>query len=651
MLFFKRKKSIRLRITLAICLASFVVMVIGIALAYLWGLNFIRDTVRQEQSNIAGILAESVFMMIEDKAEDIENYASDNLWKEALQRSNLNTDESRAGELDSRVSSELRELSVQDKDIVEIFITDRKGILSAASSEPRNFYYQEEGWWQKAFSGGEGSVFIGNAGFDEDRKLWVLVFAVPIKDGGDVAGICRAVVDIKTFFEPLTNFKIEDSGHAVLVDGEGNIVFHEGVEPFSSKLCEYEEFKKLLAGSKQWMTVYSPTLHQKEIFFSFADIKQSIFSEKDMLWKVFVEQDAEEVFAPLRVFFIHLSFLTVLLIAILIPLGFILGGFFVRPIRKLHQAIKPIAEGNLDYNIEIKTGDEIEEFANSFNGMISNIKSKQNEIIKEAEERRRAEEELRLAYKRLQETQSQLIEAEKMEMIGRLASGVAHEVKNPLATILQGAEYLEGEIKTAASGELLPAIEYIKTAVKKADRVIRGLLDFSRLSELNTEPADLNIIIDKSVSLLKHTFNKKHICLIKDFQDGLPKLMIDKNRVEQIFVNLFMNSAQAIEGEGKIIVRTRLARMGAQGGGFWIGKDNFRPGETLAAAEVEDNGKGIPKDILGRIFDPFFTTEQGKGGTGLGLAIVKNIIEMQQGALEIKNRDEGGVKVSVMFKI
>ena len=263
--------------------------------------------------------------------------------------------------------------------------------------------------------------------------------------------------------------------------------------------------------------------------------------------------------------------------------------------------------------------------------------------IKDITERKRGEEALKKAYAELKETQAHLIQAEKAEVIGRLASGVAHEVKNPLAIILQGINYLSANVPLDNEKVSL-ALKYMNDAVKRADNIVKGLMNFSRASEIKIVPENLNSIIESSLLFVKNLFDEHQIELIKELGKGILPLDLDKNRMEQVFLNLFLNAVDAMLGGGQIKVRTykeELTKDREEGG----------HGETVVVAEVEDTGPGILEDILDKIFDPFFTTKQNKGGTGLGLSIVRSITEVHGGEIKIENRrDRSGVRVTLMFK-
>ncbi|MFA5345736.1 MAG: transporter substrate-binding domain-containing protein [Candidatus Omnitrophota bacterium] len=240
---------------------------------------------------------------------------------------------------------------------------------------------------------------------------------------------------------------------------------------------------------------------------------------------------------------------------------------------------------------------------------------------------------LAAAYSKLKETQEQLIQAAKMEVVGGLASGVAHEVKNPLAIILQGVEYLEKKIPPGDQN-ILMVFNNIKIAVERADNIVRDLLDFSRVGKLDMESENINTLCEKALSLLKYQLDKSRIEVVTSLQADIPAIKIDKNKIEQVILNLLMNALQASFEGGRISVKTRF---------------NFIAKEVVL--KIEDNGSGIPEEALGKIFDPFFTTKRGKGGTGLGLSVVRNIVEMHGGKIEIKNNRSGeGASAILTFK-
>ncbi|MBI3615077.1 MAG: PAS domain S-box protein [Candidatus Omnitrophica bacterium] len=279
-------------------------------------------------------------------------------------------------------------------------------------------------------------------------------------------------------------------------------------------------------------------------------------------------------------------------------------------------------------------------------------------IARDITERKQAENQLREAHGKLKKsleelkaTQLQLIQAAKMESVGRLAAGVAHEVKNPLAVILQGLSYLSKPLANSEDGNIPIAINYAKDAVRRADVVIRGLLDFSALKELEIRPGELHPVIEQALLLVKHELDKHHIRLVRKFDPNLPLVPLDKNKMEQVFVNLLVNAIQAMPGGGTLTLRTSVKQLAQNSGIKGTGRENGpETAESAAAVEIEDTGVGIPQEILPKIFDPFFTTKPTGKGTGLGLSVTKNIIQLHGGMIDIRNREGGGVKVTLFLK-
>jgi|GEM_PF-2005267 len=237
----------------------------------------------------------------------------------------------------------------------------------------------------------------------------------------------------------------------------------------------------------------------------------------------------------------------------------------------------------------------------------------------------------------LSSAQSMLIQSAKMESVGRLAAGVAHEVKNPLAIILMGVKYFRNNIKS--KDEHVPVfLDDIEGAVNRADAIVNDLLDFSSITGLEIKSQDIHAIIDKSLLLVKHALKKANVRVIKELGEGLPAVNVDKNKVEQVFVNFFMNAVEAMPDGGELRVRT--FREGAGGRVDWV------------VVRIEDTGMGIPESVLKDLFVPFVTTKRSVGGTGLGLSIVKNIMELHGGKVILENKAEGpGARATLWFKI
>lgn len=255
------------------------------------------------------------------------------------------------------------------------------------------------------------------------------------------------------------------------------------------------------------------------------------------------------------------------------------------------------------------------------------------------------------AYRKLERTRDMLIQAGKMAAVGQLASGVAHEVKNPLAIIIQGVSYLEKKLSPEQK-DVFKILNIVKESVGRADNIIKSILDFSKVTELALKPENINSILENSLNLVKQGGKVESIEVIREMKQDIPMVLIDKNKMEQVFVNLFLNAAQAMPQGGKLIIRSYETQLeNARRGIGRRGEDYFSTGEGVVMVEIEDTGIGISKETLGQIFDPFFTTKGPGGGTGLGLSVTRNIIDMHKSLIDVQSQVDKGTKVSITLKI
>jgi len=262
---------------------------------------------------------------------------------------------------------------------------------------------------------------------------------------------------------------------------------------------------------------------------------------------------------------------------------------------------------------------------------------------------KKAHEELQQSHRELREAQMELIQAAKLESIGRLAAGVAHEVKNPLAIIQLGVNYLDTTLN--ADPEVKEVIDELDAAVKRADTVIKGLVNFSRSEELELTAQDLNPVIENALNLVRHELAQEHVALETRLDESIPAVALDRNKIQQVFINLFMNAVQAMEGGGKLTVTTTQRELSREDiGRFSQLRQRFSAGDGVVVVEVTDTGPGIPENRLDKLFDPFFTTKPVGKGTGLGLSISRKIVELHDAAIDIRNREEGGVVARLLFK-
>lgn len=238
--------------------------------------------------------------------------------------------------------------------------------------------------------------------------------------------------------------------------------------------------------------------------------------------------------------------------------------------------------------------------------------------------------EQRRMQKQLEESQAQLLQAEKIASLGRLAAGVAHEINNPLAGILIYAELLQRELGPEASGQ-----EYLEEIIQQTMRcrqIVQRLLEFSRQSLGERSYFNLNAVITRCAEILGRQAMFHNVRIIRNLDPDLPEIMGDPGQLQQVLTNLFLNACDAMDGKGTITITTRA--------------DPEGDGVILT---FQDTGCGIPPELREKIFEPFFTTKPVGAGTGLGLSIVYGVIQRHGGTIEVDS--EVGVGTTFTIRL
>ena len=252
----------------------------------------------------------------------------------------------------------------------------------------------------------------------------------------------------------------------------------------------------------------------------------------------------------------------------------------------------------------------------------------------------------------LRATQLQLIQAEKLQSLGQMAASVAHEVKNPLAILHMGIECLD-EHFFGDHEQMNMVVSEMKDAVTRAESVIRDMLDYSSARDLELRPVDVNLLINQTLRFVRHDLNRGKVTVATHFAEELPSCRLDAPKIEQVFINVFVNACHAMPEGGALTIQTSekiFAVDDAEPDARDCDSVRFRAGDKVVVVEIRDTGIGIPEEKLHKLFDPFFTTKSSGKGTGLGLSVVKKIIDLHGGKISIANADGGGARVTIALK-
>jgi signal transduction histidine kinase len=238
-------------------------------------------------------------------------------------------------------------------------------------------------------------------------------------------------------------------------------------------------------------------------------------------------------------------------------------------------------------------------------------------------------------YRQLQDTQSQLIQAEKMSALGQLAGGLAHEINNPLSGIL-GLTQLVLE-NTDQASQSYNDLKDIEKAVFRCKKIIVSLLSFARQEKTRLEPVSINEAIEETLTLSARQMELKHIKITRRLSPGLPMVNADFQQVMQVFLNLFTNAMDAMPDGGELTIETDLLKTPS--------------GAQLVMSTVSDTGSGIKQDILDKVFDPFFTTKPVGKGTGLGLSVCLGIINRHNGSIKAHSAPGQGSTFTISLPV
>ena len=307
----------------------------------------------------------------------------------------------------------------------------------------------------------------------------------------------------------------------------------------------------------------------------------------------------------------------------------LLVGFFVHrlvyvPLRDLEVGAQRLSTGNLDQAIPVRSSDEFGNLASLFNGMTDALRNSRAQL---QDWGHTLEQKVEERTQELRRAQAETMRGEKLASVGLLASGVAHELNNPLTGILTFSHLMRQKLpdKSADAEDM----DLVIRETKRCAAIIKRLLDFAREKHPEKKFTDLNQVIDDTVRIIEKPAHLRDIEITLDLDRTLPPIWIDADQIKQVVMNMLVNAQHAVEEKGSITVATRRAQ------------DPRAPAteaKPMVAISIVDTGCGIPEANLLRIFDPFFTSKDVGKGTGLGLSVSHGIVEAHGGLIEVQSK-------------
>ncbi|MCA1797427.1 MAG: HAMP domain-containing protein, partial [Geobacteraceae bacterium] len=316
----------------------------------------------------------------------------------------------------------------------------------------------------------------------------------------------------------------------------------------------------------------------------------------------------------------------VLLILLFMALLVLTKRFIIDPVQRIIAHHRRIASGDLEGQVEVKSMDELGLLAAGANEMTESLRQSQQEVQAWSNT---LEDKVQERTRQIREMQGTLARSERLASLGKLVAGIAHEINNPLTGILTYSSMAEE--REDIDPQLRKDLQTITHETQRCAEIVRGLLDFGRESIPSKRHTAVDALIDKTLALVEHQTIFQDIHINRNYAEGMPELEVDPNQIEQVFMNMFLNSAHAMPEGGELNI------------------DTWQDGDKMMIA-ISDSGSGISPENMAKIFDPFFSTKD-QQGTGLGLSVSYGIVKNHGGAIEVESTEGVGTRFLISLPL
>jgi two-component system NtrC family sensor kinase len=347
---------------------------------------------------------------------------------------------------------------------------------------------------------------------------------------------------------------------------------------------------------------------------------------------------------------------------IMTPIGSFLLFWLLRPVNALIESLKAVSRGDFRTVSPIRANTDVGRLAHSFNRMIKKIRADVeyvNLLVENAETFdhknepeaetaitqiiRQKEDELESVFPEIYDrisdaTNQKIIRSLKLASLGKLSASIAHEINNPLTAVLSYSSLLLDKTDDPKQKAWL---ETIVEETKRCRNIVAALLEFSRQTTPEKAPTNINDVVERAIGLLQNQESFHNIKIVKDLHAHLPAVLVDRGQMYQVFMNLMINAADAMESRGVLTVQSSLR----------VVKSTVAEDRRLVEVSVTDTGCGVEQKNIERMFDPFFTTKGPTVGTGLGLSICQSIVKRHNGSIKVKSRPGEGATFTVSLPV
>jgi two-component system NtrC family sensor kinase len=505
----------------------------------------------------------------------------------------------------------------------EVIVVSRDGSIVYDSSNKKS-HPQMKKWFQESLA---GKSYMSDIDFDPEQKESFFRISTPVLDAsGGIKGAVCAKVGTNVILSMVLRISLGETGECYLVNREGTFLAHK--EPqriLTENIAQSESFKNIFNAGEYRITY---------IDYRGIEVMGASARVSGTDWALVVEQDKDEAFGGAARLKGYIFLVAGLSACGALFLAWLFSHYVVNPIRKLSLAANCLARGEFEKaDFNINRADEIGLLSNAFADMARQLQDRQQKLELRMVSK---ETELEETGVKLKETQQAAARSQQLASLGRLASGVAHEIRTPLTSLKLFLESAESEI--AISPDYEEDFQVAMNQIKRMEATINRFLDFARPQDPIFSLIEVGELIEESLLVIGPKARKQETIIQKSICSVLPKIKGDRKQLGESLLNLMVNALEAVANRGKLIISADLTELQTA--------DGLR---RCIRIDVGDTGPGIMEENVIRLFDPFFTTKA--TGAGLGLSIVYSTIQRHCGEVMVQSIVGEGTTFSLLIPV